>query len=99
MGHWVTFTWAGLQFTAEVNYTPGTSGRVTGPPEDCYPPEPSEVEFISLDCGQDTAMFLLYSDRSEWIHEAALTALEKTLEDEGPDYEPIEPNFDDDIPY
>lgn len=27
-------------------YTPGNSGRISGPPEDCYPPEPAEFDVI-----------------------------------------------------
>lgn len=90
MGHWVSFTWAGLDLTAEVNYTPGDPGQVTGPPEKCYPPEASEIEFVALDCGQDTAMFLLNSTHSDDIENAALTALEEQLSDDRPDYEPEE---------
>lgn len=30
------------------NYLPGNPGRISGPPEHCYPPEPAEVEIISV---------------------------------------------------
>ena len=104
MGHWVNFTWAGLDLTAEVNYTPGDPGRVVGPPENCYPPEAPEIEFISLDYGAYDAMWLLDSPRlCEQLETAALEKLEEDLSDEGPEYEPEppadEPDFDDDIPY
>lgn len=32
-------------------YTPGHPGKLYGPPEDCYPPEPAETEFLSATCG------------------------------------------------
>jgi len=32
-------------------YTPGSPGKLYGPPEDCYPPTPAEMEFISATCG------------------------------------------------
>jgi len=30
--------------TFDIDYTPGTPGQLSGPPEYCYPPEPSEFE-------------------------------------------------------
>lgn len=91
MGHWVSFKWAGLQMSAHVNYTPGDPGRLSGPPEKCYPPEAAEIDFISLECGQSDARFLLDSTHSEDIENAALDALEEELRDDRPDYEPDPP--------
>lgn len=36
----------GVEFLAEVDYSyyPGSPGKVDGPPEDCYPPEPEELD-------------------------------------------------------
>ena len=38
----------GEEFTCEakVNYTPEDPGRISGPPERCYPPEPAEVDIL-----------------------------------------------------
>lgn len=33
----------------EINYTPGDPGRLSGPPEDCYPPEDPEWELAEGD--------------------------------------------------
>ena len=30
-------------------YTPADPGRVSGPPENCYPPEPAEVEYTKFE--------------------------------------------------
>lgn len=35
------------EIEVEVSFTPGTPGRLYGPPEDCYPPEGPEVEVLS----------------------------------------------------
>lgn len=51
----LTYTWEEVEipesdsmFCVEVDvdfhWSPGTPGYVSGPPEDCYPPEPDEVE-------------------------------------------------------
>lgn len=32
------------------SYCPGDPGRISGPPEDCYPPEPAEIEFDLFTC-------------------------------------------------
>jgi hypothetical protein len=33
----------------EYDYSPGAPGRTYGPPEDCYPDEPPEVDFLKVD--------------------------------------------------
>lgn len=35
-----------VEIEVEVDYSPGISGRYSGPPEDCYPDEPSCAEII-----------------------------------------------------
>lgn len=37
-----------LEVTVKANYTPGSPGKLYGPPEDCYPEEPAEVELLSI---------------------------------------------------
>ena len=32
----------------EYNYTPGEPGFISGPPENCYPPEPEEIEITNV---------------------------------------------------
>lgn len=42
----------GNEYEAEIlggTYTPGDPGRISGPPEYCYPPEPPEVEWETLE--------------------------------------------------
>ena len=39
--------WCEVEITVEAKYIPGDPGRLSGPPEDCYPPEPPEVEIVS----------------------------------------------------
>lgn len=79
----ITFNAIGLNFDAEISYTSATPGRYSGPPEDCYPDEPAELDFISLVTysGKD-AMFLLESNCAEDIERAAYEAAEQYLEDE-----------------
>ena len=38
----------GPDLVFEVTFHPGDPGRTYGPPERCYPPEPSEVEYLSI---------------------------------------------------
>ena len=79
----ITFNAIGLNFDAEISYTPATPGRYSGPPEDCYPDEAAELDFISLETesGKD-AMFLLASNCAEDIEQAAYEAAEQYLEDD-----------------
>lgn len=77
----ITFTAIGLRFEAEVDYTPGTPGRYSGPPEKCYPHEPPEVEITALTVDGKDAMFLLDSTMQPEIEEAASIAADEAFED------------------
>lgn len=49
---------AELDFT----YMPGIPGRLSGPPEDCYPAEPAEVRFHSIKAKDDFKFEGLHMD-------------------------------------
>lgn len=59
-----------LDYTGTI--TPGDPGRLSGPPEHCYPSESAEIEFTTLACDEADAMFLLDSTFAEEIYESAL---------------------------
>lgn len=98
----ITFQVLGLSFEAEIDYTPGTPGRYSGPPEKCYPDEPSEIEFTSLTVDGHDALFMLESGSlSEEIESAAAEVADALYESESSvdfdDYDPDEQyyaNFD-----
>lgn len=55
----VTFTFIGMDMRAKGAYTPGDPGRLSGPPENCYPPDPAEVDVTELTCdGTDMSPLL-----------------------------------------
>ena len=37
-----------IEVDVEFDYTPGDPGQLYGPPEDCWPPEPAEVEICDV---------------------------------------------------
>lgn len=37
-----------FSFKLSFTYVPATPGRLSGPPEDCYPAEPAELEITSI---------------------------------------------------
>ena len=41
-----------LEVTVAYYYTPADPGRTSGPPEHCYPSEPSEIDYDSITCDQ-----------------------------------------------
>ena len=59
-----------FEFEAEMSFRAGTPGKLSGPPEDCYPAEPDETEFE--DYGPFACMFdAVYT--ACWIHECPMT--------------------------
>lgn len=78
----ITFNAIGLNFDAEISYTPATPGRYSGPPEDCYPDDPAELEILSLTCEGKDAMFLLDGTCFEAIEQAAYEAADSYREDQ-----------------
>ena len=72
----ITFSALGLTFDAEVTYTPGTPAKLSGPPEECHEGDPPEIEFLTLTCGGDDAMFLFdaYTHIVDALYMAALDA-------------------------
>jgi hypothetical protein len=77
----ISFTCGGLEFHAKVKYTPGDPGRLSGPPEHCYPPEAAEMEFSTLTCNGKDARFLMDSDWCNDIYEQAEIAAAETHAD------------------
>lgn len=42
-----------LEFDVEFNFTPGQAGYYSGPPENCYPSIPDELEILSIKLGDE----------------------------------------------
>ena len=71
----ISFCWRGIDFDAEVNYIPEVSARISGPPEDCYPGESAELEYLSLTHdGQDVSWLgeAIEEDIFDVAHEACI---------------------------
>ena len=43
-----TIRWNGADIDVHFTYYPARPGRISGPPEDCYPDEPSELEIEQI---------------------------------------------------
>ncbi len=59
------------------HYTPGDPGRLSGPPENCYPPEPEEIAFEVIGELPSTASI----ENSEEVYDMVLQAHQNWLED------------------
>jgi len=77
-----THTFRSLGLTLEATIThwhPGAPERISGPPEDCYPADPAEVEIGYLmaehEGGWMDATFLLDSDACDEIIEDCTNSL------------------------
>ena len=70
----VSFTYIGLEFQATVDYEPLVPAQLYGPPENCYPAEGGYAEITELSCDGKDASFLLRSNLSEELSEAAYEA-------------------------
>ena len=63
------------------HYVPATRGRLYGPPEDCYPAEPAEIEFTLLTPGGVTLGKPDFPDSWDSIEEEIIEAYENALQD------------------
>jgi len=70
----VTFPLYGLTFNAEVDYEHLVPARISGPPEDSYPAEGGSAEITALSVDGADAIFLMGSDLSFALNEAAYEA-------------------------
>jgi hypothetical protein len=77
-----THQFRSLGLTLEATIThwyPGAPERISGPPEDCYPADPPEVEIaflrVILPRGEMSATFLLDSDCVEEILEDCIQSI------------------------
>lgn len=80
----IKFSALGLPFDAEVTYIPGTSSKTFGPPEECHEGEAPEIDFRTLMCNGDDAMFLFdaYTHIVDALYMAALDAAHDTQQKE-----------------
>lgn len=73
----------GLDLKATGIYTPGDPGRLSGPPEHCYPPEPAEAEVETLEYFGEDKQYdmkpLLDSDVGEEILDKICEAVTEWL--------------------
>ena len=58
------------------HYDPGSPGRVAGDPNDCFPPEASELDY-NIDTGDDLLNELLLEHHEEEIEELVIDAIEQ----------------------
>jgi len=75
MSYSLTVTVDGMVF--KVEYHEGDPGRISGPPENCYPPEPPEVEVVSATRPDGTAVELDLED--EDLYDRILKACDEPM--------------------
>lgn len=74
----------GLDLKVTGIYHAGDPGRMSGPPEHCYPPEPAEVDvhtltYVDEEGKEYNMMPLTYSDMAEEISEKCIDAVTEWL--------------------
>lgn len=50
-----------IELEVEFEYTPEDPGKLTGLPEDCYPPEPSELELQQIEYSAEDGRIMDFS--------------------------------------
>jgi len=87
--HKLSFTieWYGNELKGTADFYPGDPGRLSGPPEKCYPPEPDELDIVTLTRNEQDVLFILDCEIIlEQIHELVYASL--PTEPDYPEYEP-----------
>lgn len=64
-----------VEVDIEYKYSPGRPAKTYGPPEDCYPEEPAEVELLSIRMVHDSRMF----DFTSMLTETAIWRIEEEI--------------------
>jgi hypothetical protein len=71
-----------ITFTVNVtSYHPADPGRTTGPYDQCYPPEPAEIEFDLTKAGLEIPYELFTEEEWEAIEAEVLELHERQLSD------------------
>ena len=81
----INFKFKGMELEAEVNVTPFVPSDKTGHPDNWMPEEGGDIEFVSLTCQGNDALFLLASYFRDDVEIAAMNEVdEKRLRDMEP---------------
>lgn len=95
----VEINYLGVELTVEGDYTPAVAGKTYGPPENCYPEEPSsfDIEDIFVEGTSIMEMFQCFAictNKSPIGHTDALLDLSMKVceicDERGPDYDEAE---------
>lgn len=73
--HCVSLTLDGHPIEVEFEYEPGEPGRLTGPPEDCYPAEPEVIGLLGVHVNGHWVAADLFSDEQQLAWVAAIKRL------------------------
>ena len=73
-----------LEVTVKASYNPGSHGKLSGPPEHCYPEEPAEVELLSIhgDEGFVLDPSELSDSERKWLEQAVIDWVEAQVDEE-----------------
>lgn len=71
------------EVTVVYSYTPGSPGKLSGPPEDCYPPEGPEVDIEAVYRTDDETK----TDLSSALDESTLDSMREQACSEAEDYD------------
>ena len=73
-----------LEVTVKASYIPGSPGKLSGPPEHCYPEEPAEVELLSIhgDEGFVLDPSELSDSERKWLEQAVIDWVEAQVDEE-----------------
>jgi hypothetical protein len=83
---WIEYNFEDVDCTVTFDFWPGDPGKTSGPPENCYPEEPAELEMTKVEVNGKDVLVELSDKTLEGLHERVYGNYDEWMPRKGEDY-------------